>query len=126
MAADYGTSERYLIQVALNYTASEVHAAFGPLFGPTTPEQKEAQIEKLNKKFAYISEHLLAGGKNSYLVGGKFSIADAYLYIVLGWGRWVGVDLSPHPAVKAYWEHIDQLPQVVAAHAKMATSPSST
>ena len=30
MAADYGTSERYLIQVALNYTASEVPTEFIP------------------------------------------------------------------------------------------------
>ena len=112
--------------MALNYTASEVHATFGPLFYGPTPEQKEVQVAKLNKKFAYISEHMLAGGNNQFLVGGKFSIADAYLYIVLGFSRFVGVDLSPHPVVKAYWEHVDQLPQVVAAFAMMATKPSST
>jgi glutathione S-transferase len=103
-----------------------VHANFGPLFGPLSEEGKAAQIEKLGKKFAFIEKDLLTGaGKGQFLVGGKFSIADSYLYIVLGWGRWVGVDLSAYPAVKAYWEGIDQLPQVVAAHAKIATNPSS-
>lgn len=123
MAAVNGTTERYLIQQALNYTASEVHANFGPLFGPLSEEGKAAQIEKLGKKFEYIQKHVLKG---DFLVGDKFSIADSYLYIVLGWGRWVGVDLSPYPAVKAYWERIDKLPNVVAAHAKIATNPSRT
>ena len=123
VAANNGTSERYLLQAALNYTASEVHANFGPLFGPATPEVKAAQIEKLNKKFTYIQDHMLKG---DFLVGDKFSIADSYLYIVLGWGRYVGVDISGHPALKAYWERIDQLPVVVQAHAKMATNPAST
>lgn len=102
-----------------------MHSSFGPLFSSISPEAKEAQIEKILKKLSFINDHLLRGGK-SYLVGNKFSIADSYLYIVLGWGRWVGVDLTGHPVVKAYWEAIDELPSIVAAHAKMATNPSST
>ena len=104
-----------------------MHASFGPLFGPISDEGKAAQIEKIGKKLAFIEKDLLSGpGKGKFLVGNKFSIADSYLYIVLGWGRYVNVDLSPYPLVKSYWEGIDQLPEVVAAHAKIATNPSST
>jgi glutathione S-transferase len=124
VAAAYGTSERYLTQNHLNYTASEVHSSFGPLFGQISPEDKVAQIEKINKKFAYLQEHMLKD--KTYLVGDKFSIADSYLYIVVGWGRYVGVDISPYPVLEAYWTAIDQLPVVQEAHAKMATDPSRT
>jgi glutathione S-transferase len=110
--------------VALNYTTSEVHANFGPLFGAITPENKALQIEKLHKKFEYLAAHSL---KNTdFLVGNKFSIADSYLYIVLGWDRWVGVDLAAFPTLQTYWNRVDQLSVVKEAHAKMATNPSST
>ena len=110
--------------MALNYVASEVHANFGPLFGPLSAENKAVQIDKLDKKFKYITEHMLNG--QDYLVGNKFSIADIYLYIVLSWGQWVGVDVSAYPTVHKFYQRIAELPAVKEAHAKMATSPSST
>jgi glutathione S-transferase len=124
VAADYGTSDRYLTQVALNYIASEVHANFGPLFGQLSPENKQAQIDKLDKKFQYITEHMLNG--KEFLVGNKFSIADSYLYVVLSWGPYVGVDISKYPVIQAYFDRVKALPAVAQAHEKMATNPSST
>ena len=124
MAAVNGTSHRYLTMVALNYISSEVHSNFGPLFGNITPERKAAQLETLAKKFAYIEQHMLRGGADQYLVGNKFSVADSYLYIVLGWGRYVGVELPA--GLQKYWQNINQLSFVVAAHAQMATNPKST
>mmetsp|Transcript_3020 Transcript_3020/g.7005 ORF Transcript_3020/g.7005 Transcript_3020/m.7005 type:complete len:205 (+) Transcript_3020:55-669(+) len=123
VAAENGTSERYLIQNALNYVASEVHASFGPLFGPLSEEAKAAQIVKLGTKFSFIEKNLLGG---QFLVGGKFSIADSYLYICLSWAAYLGVDLAGYPKVQAYFAGIHALPQVAAAHALMATNPSST
>jgi hypothetical protein len=57
VAAAYDCSDNYLTHVALNYTASEVHANFGPLFSAVTPENKALQIEKLQKKFEYLKAH---------------------------------------------------------------------
>lgn len=112
--------ERYLTMNALNYIASEVHCNFGPLFGPLSEEQKNAQIEKLNQKFAYLQNHML---KEEYLVGNRFSVADMYLYVVLGWTCDLHIDTSAFPALKAYWERIDQLQVVKDARAKMDTNP---
>jgi glutathione S-transferase len=100
-----------------------VHQGFTPLFGPASDSAKAAAIVKLGTKFSFIEKNLLGG---PFLVGDKFSIADSYMYIVLGWGRYTGVDLSGHPKVQAYWASIDAMPQVVAAHALMAANPSST
>ena len=101
-----------------------MHASYGPLFYGLEGEAKEAQIKKIGTKFDYITKNLLNG--HQYLVGDKFSIADAYFYIILSWSGYVGVDLSAHPEIKAYSEFIGAQPFVVAAHAAMATKPSST
>ena len=61
-----------------------------------------------------------------FLVGDAFTIADAYLYIVLSWAGYVGVDTAAFPAVKAYFDGIAALDFVKAAHAKMAEKPAST
>jgi glutathione S-transferase len=114
-----------LTQNCLNYIASEVHASFGPLFGPLSPEAKAAQIEKINKKLEYVQNTLLKDNK-TYLVGDKFSVADSYLYIVLSWPKYVGVDLTPFPGLEAYAASIGKLPAVVEAHAAMATNPART
>eukprot|EP01032_Pedospumella_encystans_P008187 gene8187-9746_t len=124
IAATNGSKERYLTQNALNYLASEVHVSYGPLFYGLEGEAKGAQIKKIGTKFDYITKNLLNG--HQYLVGDKFSIADAYFYIILSWSGYVGVDLTPYPKIKAYSEFIGSLPFVVAAHAAMATKPSST
>ena len=124
IAGEYGTSERYLVQNTLNYLASEVHASYGPLFGGLSGEVKEAQLKKVATKLEYVTKHLLKG--HHYLVGDKFSIADSYLYIILSWSGYVGVDLSAFPALQAYSAFIGALPFVVKAHAAIATNPSST
>ena len=123
MAAENGTKDRYLVVNILNYLSSELHASYGPLFGGLEGEAKEAQLKKVATKLEYVQKHLLT---KQYLVGDKFSIADSYLYIILSWSGYVGVDLTAFPAVKAYSEFIGALPFVVQAHAAMATNPTST
>jgi glutathione S-transferase len=60
-----------------------------------------------------------------YLVGDKFTIADSYLYIVLTWAAYVGVDTAPFPNVNAFSANIASLPFVQAAHARMGTNPTT-
>lgn len=124
VAAENGTKDRYLVVNHLNYLASELHASYGPLFYGLEGEAKEAQLKKVSTKLEYIATHVLKS--NNYLVGDKFSIADSYLYIILSWSGYVGVDLTAHPTIKAYSEFIGALPFVVKAHAAMATNPATT
>jgi hypothetical protein len=70
-------------------------------------------------KLDFLDKTELAGGKH-YLVGDTFTVADSYLYIVLSWSGYLGIDLSPYANVTAYYENIKKLPFVVEAHAKMA------
>ena len=75
LAPANGTSGRYVLQNTLNYLASEVHASYGPLFGPGSDEFKAAQKAKLATKFKYVDEQLL--GSKPYLLGAEFTVADA-------------------------------------------------
>ncbi len=62
-------------QGVLNYLASEVHASYGPLFGPGSDEFKAAQKAKLATKFKYVDEQML--GEKPFLMGDHFTIVDA-------------------------------------------------
>ncbi len=69
----------------LNYITSEVHKGFSPLFNPAiTPEWKEATLTALGKKFDWLTGFL---GSREYLLGSQFTVADAYLFTVLGWTK---------------------------------------
>ncbi|CEP02536.1 GST C-terminal domain-containing protein [Plasmodiophora brassicae] len=119
LAPAAGTSARYLIQAKLSYISSEVHSLVGPLFNPATPnEVKEWLKAKLKTKYEHLVKHELNNKK--YLVGNKFTVADSYLYIVLSWMKYLGVDLGAFPALQAYHDNIAALDFVKSAHAAMA------
>jgi glutathione S-transferase len=110
-----GSLARYRLQEWLGFINSEIHKSFGPLFYADTPEQtKRASVERIGKRFDYVQSRL---DGNEYLAGGRFTIADAYLYTVLGWTAYVGMDLAKWPTLKAYHTRIAARPSVLAAHA---------
>lgn len=75
-----GSMERYRVQEWLNHITSELHKGFSPLFNPATPDAyKDIARANLGKKFDALDKHL-AG--HQYLMGDKFTVADAYLFTV--------------------------------------------
>jgi len=50
-----------------------------------------------------------------YLLGGRFSVADAYLFTVLRWARFFAIDLQRWPAVAAFMARIGDRASVRAA-----------
>lgn len=117
LAPANGTLPRYVVQSKLNYVASEAHATVGNLFSPSiSAETREFITAKYHTKLAYLEKELK--GKK-FLVGEHFSIADSYLYVVLGWSVHVKVDMTAYPVLNAYHAHIASLDFVTAAHAAM-------
>ena len=47
-----------------------------------------------------------------YASGGKFSIADAYLFTILNWGGMHKIDLAKWPNIKAFHARIGARPKV--------------
>jgi glutathione S-transferase len=113
LAPASGTIDRYRVQEWLSFVGSEMHKTYGPLFRPTTPEEfKVLSREVLGKRIAWLDQQL--AGKQ-YLMGDKFTVADAYLFTVLRWSPRVGVDLSKSPNVVAYVDRVAARPKVQEA-----------
>jgi glutathione S-transferase len=97
----------------LNYITSEVHKGFGPLFNKeASAEWKAAAKTALGKKFDWLSAHLQG---RTFLMGGTFTVADAYLFTVLSWTAPLGIDMGKWPALAAYHSRIAQRPKVQQA-----------
>jgi glutathione S-transferase len=120
-----GTVARAQLQNVLSYVSTEVHPSIGGLFHPGLHAEVQAHIRgNAAKKLAYLESTII--GDKQFVVGNSFTVADSYLYIVLSWTGYVGIDLSPFPRVKAYFERIGALENVKAAHARIATSPATS
>jgi glutathione S-transferase len=97
----------------LNFITSELHKSFGPIFRPTTPDAYKAiSKENIGKRFDWVDKQL-AG--RQYLMGDKFTVADAYLFTVLRWSSRVDIDVAKWPNLKAYMDRVGARPKVQAA-----------
>ena len=95
-----GSIDRYHLQGWLTHIGTELHKTYGPMFRPTTPDEyKKISKETLANKYKNIDKML--EGKQ-YLMGDKFTVADAYLYTVTRWAPRVEFDLSPFPNAFPY------------------------
>ena len=105
-----GSAERYRVQEWLNFTTSELHKSFGPLFRPTTPDAyKTISKENIGKRFDWVDKQL--AGKQ-YVMGDRFTVADAYLYTISRWSSRVEIDLAKWSNLKAYADRVTARPKV--------------
>ena len=113
LAQATGTMERYRLQEWLNFITSELHKQFGPIFAADTPaEYKEILKEKIAKRFDWLAGELK--GKD-YLLGKQFTVADGYLYTILRWTGFVGINLAKWPVLAAYEARVAARPKVQEA-----------
>jgi glutathione S-transferase len=113
LAPKAGSFERYKLQEWLNFITSELHKAFSPLFRPNTPEDyKPVAKENIGNRLQWLDQQL--AGKD-YLMGKTFTVADAYLFVVVGWSKHVGIDTSKYPNLSAYLARVGARPKVQEA-----------
>lgn len=112
LAPANGTLERYRLQAMLNFIATELHKAFGTFFNPAAGDDwKKAARAQIAARFTYVQDQL----KGPFLFGDQFSVADAYLFTVLGWGKYCDIDIAAWPKLAEYAGRIAQRPAVQAA-----------
>jgi len=112
LAPAAGTMERYRLQEWLNYVSTEMHKGFSPLFNPNAPDQwKQVVKDMLALRFDFLSKKL--EGK-PYLMGGTFTVADAYLFTILSWGKYFNIDMAKWPTLASYMERVAARPAVKA------------
>jgi glutathione S-transferase len=113
LAPAAGSFERYQLQEALNFAATEMHKQIGALFNPAmTPEMKVVQGNVVARRLKAL-ERLLDG--KQYIMGEKFTAPDAYLYTVLRWTKPHKIDLAEFPNVQAYMARVAARPKVQEA-----------
>ena len=113
LAPKPGSFERYRVQEWLNFLTSEVHKQFSPLFKPNTPEDyKPVAKQNLATRFDWLDQQL--AGKD-YLMGSQFSVADAYLFVLLGWTKPTQIDLAKWPNLAAFHKRVGARPKVKEA-----------
>ena len=104
--------ERYRVIEMLAYLGSDVHKSFGPLFNPAANEEaKQAARDAVGKNLDYL-ENALDG--RDYLLGPSMTVADPYLFAMLGWTGHLGIDLARWPRLTAFRKRIEERPTVQA------------
>lgn len=111
--ADLGgrdADERYRINQWLSFMSSEVHASgYGPHFGPQRFHPDEAEHERvrataherLRGLYAELERRL---DGNAHPLGGRRTIADAYLYVLVLWIELTPLSLDDYPGLKRFRE----------------------
>jgi glutathione S-transferase len=113
LAPANGTDERYKMQEWLNFTTSELHKNFSPLFNPAIPDDvKKFFADRIMGKFKYTDSQL-AG--RDYLMGKQFTVADGYLFVMTAWADRMKLDLSGLPNLMAFKARVAARPNVQAA-----------
>jgi glutathione S-transferase len=110
LAPAAGTIDRYRLQEWLTFIGTELHKSFSPLFNKASSDDvKNTAKTSINKRLAWLNDQL-AG--RQYLMGGKFTVADAYAFTIVNWTNFVGIDLKDYPNLGAYMARVGGRPKV--------------
>jgi glutathione S-transferase len=101
------------LQEWLNFIATEIHQAYGPLFDPEAPEAVREKAKTRVSRRLELTQRML--GSLPYLMGETFTVADGYLFTMLTWMRPAGLDPAVWPTLGAYFKRIVARPAVKAA-----------
>ena len=71
---------RLVVENAISFIGTEIHAAIGPLFRMSDDSPKEVRAfveERVHQGLTKLADVLLEKGNKKYLVGDRFTVADA-------------------------------------------------
>jgi glutathione S-transferase len=113
LAPAHGTFARYRFLEWLNFIGTEIHKAYGPLWNAKNPDSvKDAARSNLARRFAYIEKRLAS---TPYLMGDAFTVADAYLFVMLNWTKLHKVDMAPYSALQQFQSRVAARPSAQKA-----------
>lgn len=101
------------MQQWLGFISTELHKGlFFPLLDPDASEPvKDYAREQVALRLGHLQEHF---SKHDFLLD-RFSVADAYLFVVLNWAPHCAIDLAQWPQVRDYYARQLQRPSIARA-----------
>lgn len=90
LAPDGPLARTRLIEM-LSYLSTELHAAFKPLWHDASEADRARAREAVAKRLEFLESRM----RHNYLLGPRFTVTDAYLFVMLRWAKGFGVPLSP-------------------------------
>lgn len=96
----------------LSWLSSELHVAFKPLWHAEGEEKQARAAQAVAQRLALASEHI----NEMYLFGPRFTVADAYLFVMLRWAIAFGVPVAPE--MLGYGARVAERPAVRRALAE--------
>ena len=112
LAPPAGTLPRYRLQEWLSFIGTELHKTFSPLWHSQNEEIRQAAMATLERRFDWLAPQL---AERPFLMGDRFTVADAYLFTVLNWTNFLKMPLDRWPSLSAYLTRIAARPAVVRA-----------
>jgi glutathione S-transferase len=113
LAPPPGDADRYRLQEWLSFVGTEIHKAFlFPTFWYKDDAAKAAARERIGKSVSVAAEHL---ADREFVIGDRFTVADAYLAWSLLLLRRGGVDVANWPSLVDYLARVQARPKVKAA-----------
>jgi len=113
LAPKPGDPARYKLQEMLNFITSEMHKGMGNFFNPAMNDGwRQAVTDRLGVRLDWVAKQL--EGKQ-YIMGDKFTVADAYLFTILNWAGPSKFDMSKWPAITDYQKRVAARPKVQEA-----------
>lgn len=110
LAPANGTFARVRLQEALSFIGTELHTTLGAFFDPRWPDDARGLLqERFALRASYLDKQLQ---ETDYLVGDRFSVADAYLFVVLGWCPMLEINLNRYLNLVAFMERVGDRPSV--------------
>jgi glutathione S-transferase len=105
-----GTIDRVRVQQWLTFVSSELHKAFSPwLWHKETAESTRQNVkQRLARHFGEL-DRLFA--QQPYLMGARFTVADAYAYAIVNWANFLMISLKPYPALATFLERVAARPK---------------
>lgn len=105
-----GSMARYRVLEWQNYITSELHKTYSPLFNGDIDAGAKATLRaQLRKRYEWVDSQL---ADREYLTGEAFTAADAYLFVVTGWARFVDLSLSGLPNLDGFLKRVAARPAV--------------
>lgn len=114
LAPKAGTLDRVKLHAWLTFIGTELHKQFSPwLWHADTAESTVRAItDRIAMRFAELDRVL---AEKPFLMGERFTIADAYAFAIVRWAPLMKMSLDAYPSLAAWLDRIAARPQVAAA-----------